>query len=86
MSTDPISREEVREKLGLGRDPARIRPFLDVLATLWEMYPDLRFAQLLTLVNWPNPDRDTFYDEEAVWLERIHQAIGEEMLLRAMFK
>ena len=52
------------------RNPKRIRPFLEELATLWEKYPDLRFGQLYQMIT---DGKDLFYLEDNVWLEKIQE-------------
>ena len=49
------------------RDIKRIRKFCNQLADIWEMYPDLRFCQLLICSSLFR-GRDPFYieDEEAI--------------------
>lgn len=55
------------------RDPARIQPMLDALGELWRQHPDMRLAQLLTVVTHgklrgPAP---LFYIEDDELLEAI---------------
>lgn len=58
------------------RDPKRIQPFISKIAALWHLHPDLRFFQVigliehkLRLMGW----NDGFYAEE----EAIEAVIDE---------
>ena len=50
------------------RDPKRIRPFLDRLATTWERVPDLRFGQLVIGVGTSAGFVDPWSPEEPEWI------------------
>lgn len=55
------------------RDPARIRPLLDKLATLWEQHPDWRFGQLVHIIRASHSmdAADIFYIEDRGWEQLI---------------
>ena len=61
------------------------RKIVEILNTLVEKYPDLRFGQILfnyKLVNWSNTDDgvricDPFYEEPADTLKRVRENINE---------
>lgn len=53
------------------RDPKRIKPYCDAFATLWQIVPDLRLAQLMyTLINaWEvRCGSSAFYAEDEEFL------------------
>ena len=60
------------------RDPKRIKPYCDTLATIWGMVPDWRLSQLM--VNAINEyvdthGRDPFYMEDQEFIMFIHDYI-----------
>lgn len=59
------------------RDIRRIRKFCNRLATAWELFPDLRFGQLLfnIFVQIKNEGKDPFYLEDDAMIKRIEQYI-----------
>ena len=60
------------------RDPKRIRPFLQVLATLWEKYSDMRFGQLVDNILYCRHAGDSlFYVEDDTFLELIKKYMEE---------
>ena len=54
------------------RDIARIRPFCEELAVLWEKCPDMRFGQLV--VNALGAD--SFYVEDDTAIEKIRTFVS----------
>lgn len=56
------------------RDPNRIKPFCDELASLWSKRPDLRFGQIVSNVARLTP-RDIFYMEEDELIELIRELL-----------
>lgn len=54
------------------RDINRIKPFLNKLQEFWEMNPDLRFGQIITMLI-DRCDYDAFYYEENQWLEILEK-------------
>lgn len=46
------------------RSLERIEPFLSLLAKFWRHYPDLRFRQIVQLIEQRHPKEDIFYLEE----------------------
>ena len=58
------------------RDKERIYPFIALLTTLWEKYPDLRFGQLITIIK-NNCKKDFFYMEEDDFYEVIINLLPE---------
>ena len=66
------------------RNPKRIKPYCDALATLWQTVPDLRLTQFMyTMMNgWKKKhSSDAFYaeDEEflAFCLEYLNEITGD---------
>ena len=68
------------------RDKARIKPFCDQLAQLWETHgPDLRFGQIISCLPLAihRPGHDPFFVEENEMLEalqrtfRVDQDVGD---------
>lgn len=55
------------------RDPARVAPFLEVVREFWELYPDLRFGQVMRLFQATSKadDLDPFELEEKDWKKFI---------------
>lgn len=54
------------------RDPARIKPMLDLLRTVWELNPDLRLGQLLVNIVRPKEScPEVFYVEDDELVRRI---------------
>jgi hypothetical protein len=52
------------------RDPARIEVVLNELKDLWRKHPDLRFGQLVSIVNRRmNKGGDMFFPEDEKWIE-----------------
>lgn len=54
------------------RDIKRIDPFVNKLAELWKLHPDLRFYQLISLIG---DISDNFYKEDADILKKIEELI-----------
>ena len=53
------------------RNPNRIKPYCDALATLWQIIPDWRLSQLMNnlMVAWRNEKGyDAFYAEDEEFL------------------
>ena len=62
------------------RDPNRIKPYCDALATLWQIAPDLRLAQLMyTLMNAWEARRGShaFYAEDEEFLAFALEYLNE---------
>ena len=59
------------------RDIKRVGPIMDNLTKLWEKFPDLRFAQLITLVS-QGVDGEEFYAEDEVFAKRIKELLDEK--------
>ena len=57
------------------RDPKRIRAFCNRLAIIWEMFPDLRFGQLITIVfeHFRETNTDPFYVEDQAMINAIEK-------------
>lgn len=61
------------------------RKIVELLSTMVEAYPDLRFGQILFIykfVNWFNTDNgvrmcDPFYEEPADTLKRVHEQLKQ---------
>ena len=63
------------------RDKARIKPFCDRLAQLWETQgPDLRFGQIISLLPLAidRPGHDPFFVEEDEMLEALQRTFSQE--------
>lgn len=63
------------------RDKARIKPFCDRLAQLWETQgPDLRFGQIISLLPLAidRPGHDPFFVEEDEMLEALQHTFSQE--------
>ena len=63
------------------RDKARIKPFCDQLARLWETYsPDLRFGQIISCLPLAidRPGHDPFFVEEEEMLEALQRTFSQE--------
>lgn len=56
------------------RDPKRINETLEKLRVLWELNPDLRLMQLISLIA-ANGSGDPFYWEESRWNALIQNQI-----------
>lgn len=52
------------------RNPNRIYPLCNRLASLWTLYPDLRFGQLIQLLV-EYDDSDPFFWEDDKWDQAI---------------
>ena len=50
------------------RDPKRIIQYLQILETIWEQYPDLRFTQLILNVFGNNPADYYLEDDDSIQL------------------
>lgn len=58
------------------RDINRIKPLLESLETLWLQHPDLRFGQLIYVLNEIyNDGCDIFFPEDERWLRWIKKGI-----------
>ena len=59
-------------------DIERIAPFLAEFEKLWKKEPDLRFGQLVVVLQSRiDPDRDPFYTEDDVMLGTIREMSTE---------
>ena len=63
------------------RDPNRIKPYCDTLATIWGMVPDWRLGQLMVniITAYANKhnDIDPFYVEDADFMKFVKEFIKE---------
>ena len=59
------------------RDINRIDPFLTRLGEFWKQYPDLRFGQIITIIQRYGHIDDFFYYEED-FLTKVLDKIDEE--------
>lgn len=59
------------------RDPKRIGLFCDRLKAVWAINPDLRFGQLVAMLQ--SAGGDLFYLEDDTVLQLIEQKIGREV-------
>ena len=59
------------------RNPNRIRPLLDALATAWEKYPDLRLGQLLENANTEKTNIPLFYVEDEILIRAVENYVNE---------
>lgn len=60
------------------RDPKRIQAFCNRLARAWETVPDLRFGQIVALIQ-SDGCGDGFYDEDDEMIERIERDIIKDV-------
>ena len=58
------------------RDPERIGDILEVLGDIWARYPDLRFWQLLSIIDWDYKG-DFFYLEDNKTYEALVKTYKE---------
>lgn len=56
------------------RDINRIRPFLDIIEKYWKKQPDLRFGQLISIVDL---ECDLFYVEDKDFLDSLKQTYSK---------
>ncbi len=59
------------------RDKNRIKPFLNKLEELWVNKPDLRFGQIVYLLQNEMYTDDIFYPEENEWEKAIDRLINK---------
>lgn len=60
------------------RNADRIAPFMNSLATLWAENPDLRFGQLVTMVQCYFPKGTNYFNaEEPAWEKAIQVALEQ---------
>lgn len=68
------------------RNPSRIAPLMHKFTTLWQLYPDLRFGQLIeNLIHCNSPgssvvgiETHLWNDEEAAWEKAIDKMLERE--------
>ena len=58
------------------RDQKRIPVILDKIKEIWELYPDLRFFQLLNAVGFDSRE-DYFFLEDNILLEQLESELKE---------
>ena len=62
------------------RNPNRIEPFLEKFKELWLKHPDLRFGQLVYILQKKQHKTDVgdiFFPEDDVWLKCIEEYMRE---------
>lgn len=59
------------------RNKERIKPFLNVLARYWKLYPDFRFWQLILMLN-DTFESDPFFMEEDKLIDHIEGLIKKK--------
>ena len=59
------------------RDIKRIKKFCDKLEEVWNLFPDLRFWQLIGVFEYPEGMVDPFYVEEDEWMEILNRTIDK---------
>lgn len=62
------------------RDPKRIRPYCEAVATIWESVPDWRFSQLMinAMLAYHNKyGHDAFYVEDKDFIKFLNDFIRE---------
>ena len=57
------------------RDKNRIDPFLKEVGKIWKKSPDLRFGQIIWILQSEMNVDDTFYIEEDRWTEALIRVI-----------
>ena len=55
------------------RDDNRIDVLLDLLGQVWDLYPDMRFGQLII-----NLDLDNFYKEDDIAIKELRDFLDKE--------
>lgn len=63
------------------RDVNRIEPFLGEIAKVWKRQPDMRFGQLITILEYRAKAKgiqDLFYLEEEGFLELLQEYAKEQ--------
>lgn len=63
------------------RPEARIDVLLSALGMLWKRYPDLRFGQLVAMIEPDTERSDAFYVEDDEWLARAAAALHRSLNL-----
>lgn len=61
------------------RDPKRIKKVVGKLEELWMIFPDMRFWQMIQILEIPErlSGTDPFFWEDDVWMEIIQNAIDK---------
>lgn len=62
------------------RDPNRIKPYCDILASIWQMVPDWRLGQLMmnAMLAYKTEKRaDAFYAEDLDFLHFLYEYISK---------
>jgi len=60
------------------RDKARIKPFLEKLNELWLLHPDMRFGQIVYMLE-NRTNADSYNMEENEWLVIIEKEIEKKL-------
>lgn len=70
--TDDTEASDPYRRVGVPRDPARIREVLELLRVIWETHPDWRLGQLLGNVT---SKHDLYYFEDTELLSCLQAAL-----------
>lgn len=65
--------DEILKVFNTPRDENRIGVLLDLLGRVWELYPDMRFGQLII-----NLGLDEFYKEDDVAIAELRDFLDKE--------
>ena len=65
--------DKVLDMFNTPRDIHRINILLDLLGNVWELYPDMRFGQLII-----NLGLDDFYKEDDVAISELRDFLNKE--------
>lgn len=65
--------DKILEAFNTPRDKNRIGILLDLLGRVWELYPDMRFGQLII-----NLGLDEFYKEDDVAIAELRDFLDKE--------
>jgi len=63
------------------RDKNRIKPFLNKLELLWTNSYDLRFGQIICLLQNRMDRDDVFYPEEEEWIKALDDLLKDYQLI-----
>lgn len=65
--------DKILDMFNIPRDSNRIDTLLDLLGQVWDLYPDMRFGQLII-----NLDLDNFYKEDDVAIKELRDFLDKE--------
>lgn len=65
--------DKILDMFNIPRDARRIDTLLDLLGQVWDLYPDMRFGQLII-----NLGLDDFYKEDDVAISELRDFLDKE--------